>query len=183
MDRLKKNFLEIDRLPNWLVCDLRSDHAGEVGAVCIYQGILAVSRSSELRDFAQAHLVTEQKHLCALEEMLPPHARSRFILFWRLAGFLTGAIPALFGKKATYATIAAVETFVDQHYQEQIDLLQQQALYPELAKLLESFRLDEVAHQREAAEGVKTEPGWLLNTWCGLVSSGSAVAVSIAKWG
>lgn len=33
-------------LPASLVADLRSDHAGETGAVVIYRGILAVTRDA-----------------------------------------------------------------------------------------------------------------------------------------
>jgi len=37
-------------LPEWLIADLRSDHAGEMGAVMIYRGILAVSRDAGVRE-------------------------------------------------------------------------------------------------------------------------------------
>lgn len=45
------------------VGDLRSDHAGELGAVWIYRGVLAVSTNSGVREFASRHRVTEQSHL------------------------------------------------------------------------------------------------------------------------
>ena len=45
-------------LPAALLADLRTDHAGESGAVMIYRGILAVTRDAGLRHFAQAHLAT-----------------------------------------------------------------------------------------------------------------------------
>ena len=31
---------QADKSPSWLIADLRSDHAGELGAVMIYTGIL-----------------------------------------------------------------------------------------------------------------------------------------------
>ncbi len=37
-----------------LIGDIRSDHAGETGAVAIYLGILSVSRDPHLRHFARA---------------------------------------------------------------------------------------------------------------------------------
>ena len=43
-----------------LGAELRSDHAGETGAVAIYRGILAITRNPELRTFAEHHLATEQ---------------------------------------------------------------------------------------------------------------------------
>jgi demethoxyubiquinone hydroxylase (CLK1/Coq7/Cat5 family) len=111
----------------YLEQELRSDHAGETGAVWIYRGIAAVATrrvDTELLEFAHRHGDTEAEHLRLVELWLPPAKRSRLLGPWRLAGWLTGALPALAGRRAVYATIAAVETFVDQHYQQQIDHLQ-----------------------------------------------------------
>uniref|UniRef100_UPI001954D9B1 demethoxyubiquinone hydroxylase family protein n=1 Tax=Enterobacter asburiae TaxID=61645 RepID=UPI001954D9B1 len=60
------------------------------------------------------------------------------------------ARPALAGPRAVYATIAAVETFVDHHYQSQIDRLTGDAAWAPLRELLDSCRRDEVAHRDEA---------------------------------
>ena len=106
--------------PRWLQQELRSDHAGEVGAVMIYRGVLASSRDSSVRQFAEAHLCTEQKHLKLMEDIVPAASRTRLLPVWRLMGWLTGALPALFGSRAVFATIEAVETFVDHHYEQQI---------------------------------------------------------------
>ena len=76
-----------------LLADLRSDHAGETGAVMIYRGILAVSRDAGVRAFAQAHLATETRHLKDINAVLARQARSRLLLIWRLAGWVTGALP------------------------------------------------------------------------------------------
>ena len=61
--------------PDWLIADLRSDHAGELGAVMIYTGILAVSRDQAVRTFAQEHLVTEREHLQLMRSLLPSDLR------------------------------------------------------------------------------------------------------------
>jgi len=45
-----------------LIGDLRSDHAGETGAVAIYLGILAVSPDPAVRHCALTHLATEREH-------------------------------------------------------------------------------------------------------------------------
>lgn len=172
---------DILKQPTWLVGELRSDHAGEMGAVFIYQGILAVARNEALREFAECHLKTERKHLSAMEGLLPEHSRSRLISLWKIAGFVIGAVPGIFGPKATYATIAAVETFVDTHYQQQIDRLREDSLLPELVDMLESFRLDEVEHKHEAEQAFDSQPNWLLRSWCNLVGFGSELAVSVAK--
>jgi hypothetical protein len=95
-----------------MVRELRSDHAGETGAVFIYRGVLAVAKrrgDEELIVFATRHATTEAEHLRLIEGWLPPRQRSRLLGPWKLAGWLTGALPALAGRRALYATIAAVE--------------------------------------------------------------------------
>lgn len=63
-------------LPAWLVADLRSDQAGETGAVWIYRGVLAVSRDPALRAFAARHGATERRHLGLIEACLPAAAQA-----------------------------------------------------------------------------------------------------------
>ncbi len=55
--------LDSKQLPAWLLGELRSDQAGETGAVAIYRGILWVSKDASIRRFAEHHLLTEQDHL------------------------------------------------------------------------------------------------------------------------
>ena len=140
-----------DTLPGWVLADLRTDHAGEVGAVCIYQGVLRFSRDPALRAFAEHHLATKQKHLGLIAAWLPVAQHSRLLPVWRMARFLTGALPALFGPKAVYATIEAVETFVDHHYEEQVRALASQPALSGLRQILLDCQADEVAHRDEAA--------------------------------
>lgn len=164
--------------------DLRSDHAGETGAVAIYAGILAVTRDPALRDFAQRHQTTEAEHLRLVETWLPPGRRSRLLPAWRLAGWLTGALPALVGPRAVYATIASVETFVDRHYQHQIDHLRAHPGPDGLLPMLVACQADECAHRDEAAGAASpdgTRSGWLLRLWCAVVGAGSAGAVVLAR--
>jgi len=168
-------------VPADLVGELRSDHAGETGAVMIYRGVLAVARDAALRDFAARHLAAEQRHLALVEAWLPPPRRSRLLLPWRAAGWLTGALPALFGPRAVYATIAAVETFVDRHYQQQIDRLDGRPEHAALRDLLVACQADERHHRDEAAACTAPPPGTLLRAWCALVGAGSAAAVVVAR--
>lgn len=173
---------QVQALPAEVVADLRTDHAGETGAVCIYQGVLQFARDPELRAFAQRHMATEQAHLHQIEAWLPRADRSRLLPVWRLAGWLTGALPALVGPRAVYATIEAVETFVDQHYEEQVHRL---AAHPELRSLRQTLldcQGDEVAHRNEAAAAQGPgQPGVLLRAWCWLVGVGSRQAVAVCR--
>lgn len=169
-------------LSAWLIGELRSDHAGETGAVAIYRGILAISRDATVRAFAERHAATEQTHLDRLEAVLPEASRSRLLPIWRVAGWLTGALPALAGTRAVFATIDAVETFVDHHYRAQIDRLDAERLLPGIRALLEDCRAEEVHHRDEARDaGGGAPPGPLLRGWAWLVGTGSAAAVHAAR--
>jgi ubiquinone biosynthesis monooxygenase Coq7 len=164
--------------------ELRSDHAGETGAVFIYRGLSAVAAwrgDRELLDFARRHGETEAEHLRLIEAWLPAERRSRLLGPWRLAGWLTGALPALAGRRAVYATIASVETFVDRHYQQQIDHLAQQGGPQDLLMLLQRCQADERHHRDESATLAGPGTSWPLRAWCGLVGAGSAAAVVLAR--
>jgi demethoxyubiquinone hydroxylase (CLK1/Coq7/Cat5 family) len=175
-------------LSRHLVRELRSDHAGETGAVQIYRGIQWVARrrqDAELLAFAHRHGEAEAEHLLLVEGWLSPVQRSRLLLPWRVAGWMTGALPAMTGQRAVYATIAAVETFVDQHYQQQIDHLQAHGGPEGLLPLLLRCQADEQHHRDEAAALAPPTHGsrksWVLKLWCALVGSGSAAAVMLAR--
>jgi ubiquinone biosynthesis monooxygenase Coq7 len=168
-------------LPPALIADLRSDHAGETGAVLIYRGILAVARDPAVRAFAARHAATEQTHLDLLNAILPAGKRSWLLPIWRVAGFLTGALPALFGPAAVFATIDAVETFVDHHYQAQIDALACMPAFDDLRALLITCQADEVHHRDEARASGTRRPGIAARLWMTLVGAGSAAAVKAAR--
>jgi ubiquinone biosynthesis monooxygenase Coq7 len=178
------------QLPAVLLADLRTDHAGETGAVMIYRGILAATHDAAVRHFALAHLATETKHLAGIEPLLPLCHRSRLLPIWRMAGWLTGALPALVGPRAVFATIEAVETFVDHHYTEQIESIdrvdpgQTQSALQTVRALLVSCRADEIEHRDEAssllAQGARPN-SLALRTWTWAVGTGSRLAVGICR--
>ena len=168
-------------LPPWLTRDLRSDHAGEAGAVAMYRGILAVSPFEDVRTFASEHLKTESTHLSLLESILPTADRSMSLPLWNFAGYITGALPALFGPEAVFQTIDAVETFVDDHYKKQVVRLNQYHRQVRIANILERCRLDEVQHRDEARNHAAGASNVFLKIWCKLVTFGSSVAVTIAR--
>ena len=168
-------------LPAWLVGELRSDHAGETGAVLIYAGILATCRDADILAFAQRHKATEQEHLDLIETVLPPGQRSRLLPIWRVAGWLTGALPGLFGARAVYATIDAVETFVDHHYRQQIDRLDAEHSFPAIRAMLERCRTDEVHHRDEARAATGGPAGIVMRLWGRMVRTGSETAVAAAR--
>lgn len=165
-----------------VLADLRTNHAGEVGAVCIYQGVLAVTRDPDLRTFSKRHLTTERRHLDLINAWLPSNEQSKLSPLWCLAGWVTGALPALIGPQHVYSTIEAVEQFVDGHYQRQIQALATEPTLQALRMTLHACREDEVAHREEAAEARGSAPmSRALRVWCHAVTLGSRLAVGVSR--
>lgn len=144
---------------------LRVDHAGELGAVCIYRGQRAVFDAAP-RGEAMATALTrmqqhEQTHLDRFEALLSERRVRPTLLapLWRAAGFTLGAATALLGEKAAHACTEAVESVIEAHYAGQIEELERRE--PRLAEELSQFRADELSHRDEAIEGGALEaPGY-----------------------
>ncbi len=168
------------KIPKSFIPLLRTDHAGETGAVFIYKGILLVSKDKEVLDFSSKHLITETEHLKLIEEILDRKDRSKLIFFWKIAGFLTGFIPALLSKKFVFATIFYVESFVEEHYQDQIDKLKSSKEFNQLKNFLKKLQDDEISHKDEAFFNAKNF-NKAHKLWGKIIENGSSLAVSLSK--
>ena len=172
---------DLASLPRWLQAELRSDHAGETGAVWIYRGILSFSRDRVVREFAEVHLRTEREHLAFFEAWMPRSMTSVLLPAWRLSGWTLGALSVLGGRNAVFVSIEAVETFVVEHYQQQIDRLTREQRYPEVAAALERCMRDEDHHRVDARSRHLGLNGVLWQAWRRVVGNGSAAAVIAAR--
>jgi ubiquinone biosynthesis monooxygenase Coq7 len=76
---------------------------------------MSVSKNQSVRNFVERHLFTETRHLREIEGLLATAQRYRLLPIWRIAGFITGALPSLANSKAVFYTIEVVEKFVDTH--------------------------------------------------------------------
>ena len=155
---------------------LRVDHAGEHGAVRIYDGQLAVLGQGPAGDAIRRMRAQEQAHLDEFDRLLPAHRVRPTLLspLWHAAGFALGAAGALLGAKAAMAVTVAVEEVIDEHYARQVARLG--AERAELRDTLERFRRDEVAHRDEGlAQGAEQAPGYELLT--AAVKAGSRLAI------
>ena len=178
----KTNYRYYSLMNKLLESFLRSDHAGEVGAVYIYKGILSIAKDPALVEFSKRHLETEKEHLRKIEEVLPASKRSKLVGIWKVAGYLLGFLPSLFGPRIVFATIEAVESFVEDHYEEQLKYLRAQDDPDQaLINLLQSCQDDEIEHKNESAIKKRSTPGFLLNFWMKIVGWGSSSAVKVAK--
>jgi len=144
---------------------IRVDHAGEFGALRIYEGQLAVlGNKSGPGTQAIRHMAKqEQTHFDLFDRMVKDrHVRPTALEpIWRVAGFALGAATALMGEKAAMACTVAVEDVIDEHYQNQIERLGKTD--PELKTAIGRFREDECAHRDEAlAHGAAEAPAYSL---------------------
>jgi len=135
---------------------VRVDHAGEFGAVRIYEGQLAVLRGRPGMDEAVAQIehmaAQEDEHLETFDRMVNERGVRPTALapVWHVAGYALGAATALMGPKVAMACTAAVETEIDNHYAAQLEELEDKD--PELAGHVEKFREDEIEHREAAIE-------------------------------
>ena len=144
---------------------IRVDHAGEFGALRIYEGQLAVlSRIRGAKENAAAiaqMAAQEKKHFDVFSEMV----RSRGVRptalepLWHVAGYALGAATAIMGEKAAMACTVAVEDVIDEHYAGQVEKLAGNSRETELKSTIEKFRKDELEHRDEAlARGAEQAP-------------------------
>lgn len=162
--------------------ELRASHAGETGAVWIYRGILAVTSDKAVKHFAKEHLQTEKQHLNAFESIIHLFRGSLLLPIWILMGLLTGAIPAVLGKRWVFYTIAIVEAFVVDHYQRQIDLLERDHHCPStVINLMKACQLEEDNHRHDACHRLDNHITLPMLLWGWMVTKGSRTAVGLAK--
>ena len=157
---------------------VRVDHAGEFGAVRIYEGQLAVLGKSKVAPVIKRMLEQEKQHLKHFDELVGDRrVRPTALLpFWHIAGFALGAGTALFGEKAAMACTVAVEETIDEHYAAQIEELDGDEQETELKKTFEKFREEELEHRDTGYEhGAEQAPGYPLLT--GAVKAGSKLAI------
>ncbi|HEX4533217.1 MAG TPA: demethoxyubiquinone hydroxylase family protein [Rhizomicrobium sp.] len=161
---------------------IRVDHAGEYGAVRIYEGQLAVldargntRAAATIRKMAEQ----EQHHLKTFDALINQRAVRPTALepVWRMAGFALGAATALMGEKAAMACTAAVEEVIDQHYAAQVERLGRDE---PLRATVEEFRADEVAHREEAlAHGAEQAPGYRMLSET--IKAGCRLAIKLSE--
>ncbi len=157
---------------------IRVDHAGEYGAVRIYEGQLAVLGNGDKGDLIRHMLDQEKQHLETFDELVAERrVRPTALLpFWHAAGFALGAATALIGEKAAMACTVAVEEAIDEHYAGQIAALEPHADERPLKETCARFREEELEHRATGLEhGAEQAPGYELLS--GAIKAGSKLAI------
>src|SRR6478609_8662450 len=158
---------------------IRVDHAGEYGAVRIYEGQLAILGKRASGDTIRHMAEQEQLHLKTFDRLVNERRVRPTALepVWRVAGFALGAVTAAMGEKAAFACTAAVEEVIDEHYASQIEALKDKD--PALKAAVEDFRADEAAHRDTAlAQGAEQAPGYKLLSEA--IKTGCRIAIKLS---
>jgi ubiquinone biosynthesis monooxygenase Coq7 len=162
---------------------IRVDHAGEFGALRIYEGQLAVlGRKQDEPESVQAirrMAEQEEEHFARFDALVKERGVRPTALepLWRMAGFALGAATALMGEKAAMACTVAVEEVIDRHYRNQIDAIP--AHEPELKQAISEFRDDELHHRDVALEhGASETPGYKMLSSAIRLCCRTAIALS-----
>ncbi len=160
---------------------IRVDHAGEYGATRIYDGQIAIfGKNSKIGKTIQHMADQEQEHIDKFNELILEHrVRPTALLpIWNIAGFALGASTALLGEKAAMACTVAVEKVIGEHYQEQLDLLEDD--HKELKKTISKFRDDELEHHDIGIEhDAESAPGYKVMSK--VIEFGCKTAIAISK--
>tara|TARA_B100001057_G_C22419967_1_gene783140 strand:+ start:130 stop:660 length:531 start_codon:yes stop_codon:yes gene_type:complete len=163
---------------------IRVDHAGERGAVKIYEGqLLALNtlvKDENLKKVIEEMKVHEKEHCEFFETEIKKRniKPTKFLPLWDLLGVGLGFGSTLLGKKAAMLCTASVEEVIDKHYQNQIDQLGSDE--KELKKKIIKFREDELHHKDIAYEKGATKKG-LYSIMDKIIKTGSKVAINISE--
>ena len=163
---------------------IRVDHAGERGAVKIYEGqLLALNtliKNESLKKTIEEMKIHEKEHCDFFENEIKKRNinPTKFLPLWDLLGLGLGFGSTLLGKKAAMLCTASVEEVIDKHYLNQINQLGPNET--DLKKKIIKFREDELHHKDIAYEEGATKKGFysILDK---IIKTGSKIAINISE--
>ncbi len=163
---------------------IRVDHAGERGAVKIYEGQLlalnTIVKDENLKKTIEEMKVHEKEHCQFFENEIKKRniSPTKLLPLWDLLGVGLGFGSTLLGKKAAMLCTASVEEVIDKHYLDQINRLNTDE--KELKKKIIKFREDELHHKDIAYEKGASKKG-LYSIMDKIIKTGSKVAIRISE--
>lgn len=159
---------------------IRVDHAGEYGAVRIYQGQLAVLGDGPKAGMIE-HMKAQEEHHAATFGKLIAKRRVRptaLLPLWHVAGYALGAVSAALGERAAMACTVAVEEAIDEHYAAQHARLGDDEA--ELRGTIERFREQEIEHRDIGLENeAELAPAYRLIS--AVIKAGCKVAIAASE--
>jgi len=163
---------------------IRVDHAGERGAIKIYEGQLlalkTVKQDQDLKDKIEKMKEQEKEHLEYFEEEIQKRKIKPTCLVpvWDLMGVALGFGTALLGRKAAMLCTASVEEVIEDHYENQLKRLGNDEMT--LKAKIEKFKDDEVDHKNTAYKSGATNKG-LYSIMDKIIRTGSRIAITISE--
>lgn len=145
---------------------IRVDHAGERGAIKIYEGqLLALNtliKNDSLKKTIQEMKNHEKEHLDYFENEIKKRniEPTKFLPLWDILGITLGFGSTIMGKKAAMLCTASVEEVIDNHYQNQIKQLENDE--KKLKDKIIKFREDELHHKDIAYKEGATKKGFFI---------------------
>jgi len=163
---------------------IRVDHAGERGAVKIYEGqLLALNTivdDENLKKTIEEMKIHEKEHCQFFESEIKKRniKPTKFLPLWDLLGVSLGFGSTLLGKKAAMLCTASVEEVIDKHYLNQINQLGPEE--KELKKKITKFREDELHHKDIAYKKGASKKG-VYSIMDKIIKTGSKIAINISE--
>ena len=163
---------------------IRVDHAGERGAIKIYEGQLlalkTIKQDNDLKDIIEDMKVHEKEHLEYFEiEIQKRNIKPTYLLpLWDVMGVALGFGTAMLGKKAAMLCTASVEEVIEDHYQSQLKKLGDDE--KDLKSKIEKFKSDETNHKNIAYEAGATTKG-LYSIMDKVIKTSSKIAITISE--
>ena len=163
---------------------IRVDHAGERGAVKIYEGQLlalnTIVKNESLKKTIEDMKEHEIEHCQFFEKEIKKRniKPTKFLPLWDLLGLGLGFGSTILGKKAAMLCTASVEEVIDEHYKNQIDQIEVDE--KNLKEKIIKFRQDELDHKDIAYEEGATKKG-LYAIMDKVIKTGSKVAIKISE--
>ena len=163
---------------------IRVDHAGERGAIKIYEGQLlalnTIVKDDNLKKTIEEMKVHEEEHSQFFDNEIKKRniKPTKFLPLWDLLGVSLGFGSTLLGKKAAMLCTASVEEVIDKHYLNQINQLGPEE--KELKKKITKFREDELQHKDIAYEKGASKKG-LYSIMDKIIKTGSKIAINISE--
>ena len=163
---------------------IRVDHAGERGAIKIYEGQLlalkTIKQDKSLKEKIEKMKEHEKEHLEYFEkEIQKRKIKPTYLLpLWDIMGVSLGFGSALLGKKAAMLCTASVEEVIEDHYENQLKNLGNDEM--ELKAKIEKFKSDEINHKNIAYESGATNEG-IYSIMDKVIKTGSRIAITISE--
>jgi len=163
---------------------IRVDHAGERGAIKIYEGQLlalnTLKQDETLKKIIEEMREHEKQHLKYFEtEIQKRNVKPTYFLpLWDLMGVTLGFGTALMGKKAAMMCTASVEEVIENHYENQIKKLGNDE--KDLKEKIKKFKGDEIHHKNVAYEAGASNKG-IYSLMDKLIKTGSKIAITISE--